>query len=316
MVEFKYMLNNYKKVLLSFVAICAFIFPGCVNKDHSKKDASKHLSQLQVVTTTGMLADAVRHLGGEYVHVKSIMGPGIDPHLYKPSPEDIMSLTKADLVVFNGLHLEGKMGEILEKLVDKGTAYNYSQGIKGFSGLLVEDGAVDPHIWMDVQLWSQGLDALSKKLEDLSKVVLADNLEKYKLNLADLHAWCIKEVSKIPQQSRVLITAHDAFSYFGKAYHVEVQGIQGLSTESEAGLNEINALVDLIVKKGVKAVFVESSVPVRNVQALIEGARHRGSTIKVGGELYSDAMGDEGTPEGTFIGMIKHNINTIVGALK
>ncbi len=288
-----------------------FVIVSC-----KKQVKESEIKKPHIVTTTGMIADTVKNIVGDTATVEAIMGSGVDPHLYKASPSDIRKLQSATLVVFNGLHLEGKMGDILEKITENGDAYNYASGITNKRTLLNKDGAEDPHIWMDVALWSEGIDELRKKLEYATKADLKDNAGVYKERLSLLHKFCKESMDKIPLERRVLITAHDAFGYFGSAYGVEVKGIQGLSTESEAGLKEINNLVELITKRRVKAVFVESSVSPKNIQALIEGAKHRGADVSLGGELYSDAMGDAGTDEGTYIGMIQSNVNTILEALK
>ncbi len=255
------------------------------------------------------------------MQVEALMGPGVDPHLYKASPGDVQKLSGADLVLYNGLHLEGKLSDLLVKLAAKRPVVAVTEAMPEARLLHSEDGAAfaDPHVWFDIELWSLALspvaDALAK-LDPAGADFYRENAEKYKNELLKLHEETKEILSSIPETQRVLITAHDAFRYFGRAYGIEVMGIQGISTESEAGLREINRLVDLLVARGVKAVFVESSVSDRNVKALIEGARRRGAQVSLGGSLFSDAMGELGTETGTYPGMIRHNVGQIFQALR
>lgn len=276
--------------------------------------------RITVVATTGMLADLARAITGDHAEVRALMGEGVDPHLYKPSPGDIRLLSSADVVLYNGLHLEGKMGEVLESLGRKKTVVAAAEGIDPARLLAPPEfeGQKDPHIWFDVSLWMEAAevvrDALAKA-DPPRGPVYGVNAEKHIAALAALHEEVKAEIGRIPSDRRVLITAHDAFGYFGRAYGIEVLAIQGISTDSEAGLKDINHLVDVIVQRRVPAVFVESSVPRRTIEALIEGARARGQQVRIGGELFSDAMGPAGTPEGTYIGMIRHNVRVIVEGL-
>ncbi|MCL4234742.1 MAG: zinc ABC transporter substrate-binding protein, partial [Deltaproteobacteria bacterium] len=247
--------------------------------------------------------------------------PGTDPHLYKASESDIRLLSGADIVFYNGLHLEGKLGDILVSLARRKPVIPVSGRID--PSKLREppefQGNYDPHIWFDVSMWMSAVEAIRDGLGEIAPAHKADfekNAAACATELQALHQWVGEQIQTIPPERRVLITAHDAFGYFGRAYGMEVRGIQGISTESEAGVKEINALVDLISSRGVKAVFVESSVPRKNVEALVEGARSRGAAVSVGGQLFSDAMGAEGSPEGTYVGMVRHNVNTIVASLK
>jgi manganese/zinc/iron transport system substrate-binding protein len=273
------------------------------------------------VATTGMVADSVRNVGAKHVKVTALMGPGTDPHLYKANERDIRLISGADMVFISGLHLEGKLGDVL-RAAGKAKPVIAVADILDTATLREppgNPGAHDPHVWFDVSMWASTLDAVKDALVRQDPEHAADyerNAETYRTQLRELHEWCRQTISTIPESGRVMITAHDAFGYFGRAYAIEVRGIQGISTESEAGVREINDLVDLIVSRGVKAVFVESSVPRKNIEALIEGAKARGGDVRVGGELFSDAMGAEGTPEGTYIGMVRHNVETIVNALR
>lgn len=270
--------------------------------------------------TTGMVADLVSHVGGPHVTVKKLMGEGVDPHLYKAAPGDMSRLEQADIVFYSGLHLEGKMGDVFVRLARrKKPTYAVSEGIHDSRILAGGEGHYDPHVWFDVSLWSEALPVVADALSEFDPAHAADyrkNAEAYRAELTQLHEECKQQIATIPQERRVLVTAHDAFRYFGKAYGIEVKAIQGISTETEAAVKEINELVDYITEKKIKAVFVESSVSERNVRALVEGCKSRGHDVVVGGELFSDAMGKDGTPEGTYVGMVRHNVHTIVNALK
>jgi manganese/zinc/iron transport system substrate-binding protein len=273
---------------------------------------------IDAVCTTGMVADLARNIGGERVRVTALMGEGVDPHLYKASPGDVARLDGAALILFSGLHLEGKMGELFARLARRKPAFALAEHLPPAEVLQVE-GAYDPHVWFDVSLW--------RKVSDTVRDVLVaydpphaegyrSRHKAYAAKLDELHAWAKRELETVPTKQRVMVTAHDAFRYFGRAYGVEVRGIQGVSTESEAGLRDVNALVDFLKERKIKAVFVESSVSERNVTAILEGCAARGHAVKIGGELFSDAMGKDGTPEGTYEGMVRHNVRTIVEALK
>jgi manganese/zinc/iron transport system substrate-binding protein len=273
---------------------------------------------IKVVCTTGMVADLVGNIGGERVAVTQLMGEGVDPHLYKTSPGDVAKLDAADLILFNGLHLEGKLGDIFMRLSRRKPAFALGEHLPP-DRILGAEKAPDPHIWFDVSLWRE----LADRVLEVLGAFDPEGQEGYQARhrataarLETLHEWVKQEIARIPAERRVLVTAHDAFRYFGRAYGIEVRGIQGISTESEAGLNEINDLVDFLVQRGIKAVFVESSVSSRNIQAIREGCQARGHTVLLGGELFSDAMGPADHPEGTYEGMVKHNVRTIVEALR
>lgn len=267
-----------------------------------------------------MVADLVREVGGERVNVKQLMGAGVDPHLYKATRDDIQLLSRADIVFYSGLLLEGKLDATLRKLGAKMPVCAVADRIQGLKTLASEDNHEhpDPHVWMDVALWSKGLpviaDALSKLNPEWSSEFEARS-RSLNARLVALHEYGRAVIGSIPKERRVLITSHDAFRYLGQAYDLEVIGIQGISTASEAGLQQINRLVDLLVERKLNAVFVETSVPQKSIQALVDGARARGHEVKIGGELFSDAMGEEGTYEGTYIGMLDHNLTTIARGL-
>ncbi|MFO7582551.1 metal ABC transporter solute-binding protein, Zn/Mn family [Guyparkeria sp.] len=276
--------------------------------------------RLSVVATTGMIADAVREVGGDRVEVRALMGSGVDPHGYRQTRTDIVAMTRADLVLWHGLYLEAQMEGFLEKLARRQSVVAVAESLPT-DDLLSHaeyDDRIDPHVWMDPDLWSRVVlvvrDALIEASPDDADV-FRDNADRFRADLAQLADYARRTTATVPDESRVLLTAHDAFGYFGRAYDFEVVGIQGISTQSEAGLSRIRTLVDLLVERDVQAVFVESSVSDRNIRALIEGAASRGHEISLGGELFSDAMGPDGSYEGSYIGMIDHNVTTITRAL-
>jgi manganese/zinc/iron transport system substrate-binding protein len=274
----------------------------------------------QITTTVGMVTDIVRQVAGDKATVTGIIGAGVDPHLYKATRDDVAKLMSADVIFYNGLMLEGKMADTLIKVGRSKPVYAVTELIDE-KFLLEPEGMqshFDPHVWMDVSAWSKGVEAVAKALSEYDTA----NAEMYRANAAAyvkqleaLHEYGKKSLATIPQKSRVLITSHDAFNYFGRAYGLTVLGVQGISTESEAGLQDLNKLVDYIVANDVKAVFVETSVSPKSIQSLIEGARSRGKNVTIGGELFSDAMGGAGTYEGTYIGMLDHNITLVTRAL-
>jgi manganese/zinc/iron transport system substrate-binding protein len=275
---------------------------------------------IRATVTVGMVADIVRNVGGEHVEVTQIMGAGVDPHLYKATRDDVQTIMGGDIVFYSGLMLEGKMSDTLVKVARSKPVVAVTELLDESQRLEPEDfqGHYDPHVWMDVSAWSKCVDAVAGALAGFDPrhaAAYEGNAKAYREQLAQLHEYGLRSIKSIPEGSRVLITSHDAFNYFGRAYGLDVQGVQGISTESEAGLQRVNELVDLIVRKGVRAVFVESSVPRKNIDALVEGARSRGHQVTIGGELFSDAMGEWGTYEGTYVGMLDHNITLVTRAL-
>lgn len=275
---------------------------------------------LSVVATTGMVADAARQVGGDLVTVQALMGPGIDPHSYRQTRSDIVAMTRADLVLWHGLYLEAQLEDVLLDLGRTRSVIAVGEAVPVEERIADPDyqDLFDPHVWMDPDLWHHVVmavrDALIAALPEKSEV-FAENTERHLADLTRLSDYAARSLASVPEDARVLLTAHDAFGYFGRSHGFEVLGIQGISTESEAGLNRIGELVDLLVERRIGAVFVESSVSDRNIRALIEGAAARGHDVRVGGEVYSDAMGPEGTYEGTYLGMIDHNVTVIAGAL-
>lgn len=277
-------------------------------------------ARLNVVATTGMIADAARVIGGDRVTVQALMGPGVDPHSYRQTRSDIVALTRADLVLWHGLYLEAQMQDLLHKLAERGPVTAVGESVPRADLIAHEDyeNKFDPHVWMVPDLWVHVLhavrDALTAAAPD-DAVLFAANAETYLHRIDRLAEYARDVLASVPPASRVLLTAHDAFNYFGRAYGFEVVGIQGISTESEAGLNRIRTLVDMLVTRDIRAVFVETSVSDRNMRALVEGAAAQGHEVAIGGELFSDAMGEPGTYEGTYPGMIDHNVTTIAAAL-
>ncbi|MEZ5163084.1 MAG: zinc ABC transporter substrate-binding protein [Fimbriimonadaceae bacterium] len=273
--------------------------------------------KIKVVATTSMAADMARAIGGDQVEVISLMGPGVDPHYYKPTAGDVQRLSDADLIVYGGLHLEGRMTQVFERLSDK----SFSIGDQvDESFLITKDGEHDPHIWHDPYIWSLAANPLAKRYasirSDDDDAKFEENGESTFEQLLNFAFEINQQIEKIPENSRVIVTAHDAFSYFGRRFGIEVVGIQGTNTTAEAGAQTLKSLADMIAKRKIKAIFVESSVPRLTVIALQEAVAARGWKVEIGGELFSDALGDPNTPEGTYAGMLRHNTRTIVEALK
>ncbi len=273
-----------------------------------------------IVTTVGMVSDIVRQVAGDKAQVVGLFGEGVDPHLYKPTRDDVVALMRADVIFYCGLMLEGKMASILAKVGRKKPAWAVTDAIDRDYLLMPEgsEGHADPHVWMDPSAWAQAVQMVADSLSEYdpdNAAYYRQNAEAYLEQIRALERYGREVLATVPPQGRVMITSHDAFRYFGRAYDLTVLGVQGLSTESEAGLQGINSLIDLIGDKDVKAVFVETSVPQKNIRALIEGVAARGRRIEIGGSLFSDAMGPAGTYEGTYVGMLDHNITTVARAL-
>lgn len=285
------------------------------------QDVATRPTPYTIVTTVAMVTDIVRQVAGDKAQVTGLVGEGVDPHLYKPTRSDMLTLQKADVVFYNGLMLEGKMSDALVRLARAGKPVYAVTELLDEKYLLEPEemqGHFDPHVWMDASAWSRCVEAVAKVLSEYdppNAELYRANAKKLQDEIGRVHEYAKKVIASIPEKQRVLITAHDAFNYFGRAYGIKVMGIQGISTESDPGLKDINALVDYIVENRVRAVFVETSVADKNVRALVEGARARGHTVVIGGTLFSDAMGPAGTYEGTYIGMIDHNVTTIARAL-
>ncbi|MEX0677338.1 MAG: zinc ABC transporter substrate-binding protein [Pirellulales bacterium] len=293
---------------------------GCSGDADSRADGLRARYPIHAVATVGMVADIVRNVGGPHVEVTQIMGAGVDPHLYKATRDDVELIMNGDIVFYSGLMLEGKMIDTLVRISRSKPVYAVTEMIEPQFLLEPDDfaGHYDPHVWMDVSAWAKCVGAAAKALGEFDPAHAAEyqaNAERYRRELEELHEYGRRSIATIPKEKRVLITSHDAFNYYGRAYGLDVQGVQGISTESEAGLQRINELVDLIVDKKIKSVFVESSVPRKNVEAIAAGARARGHDVAIGGELFSDAMGEAGSYKGTYVGMLDHNITLTTRAL-
>ncbi len=300
---------------------CAFLLSAALAVfAYSAMGQARTPGRALVVATTGMIADAARVIGGDLIEVRALMGPGVDPHSYRQTRTDIVAMTRADLVLWHGLFLEAQMESFFHDLAEKRNVVAVAEGVD--RALLLSHDAYadkfDPHLWMDPMLWRHVVlnvrDALIATLPDRAEVMTA-NAETYLSGIARLAGYAKTALATVPEHSRILVTAHDAFGYFGAGYGFEVMGIQGISTSSEAGLNRIGELVGVLVDRRIGAVFVESSVSDRSIRALIEGAAARGHQVIIGGELFSDAMGAPGAYEGTYPGMIDHNVTTIANAL-
>lgn len=308
---------------LSRYIVLAFLFVfviSCSSND-SENTNNPDKQVINIVATTGMITDMVSQIGGDKVSVKGLMGPGVDPHLYKASAGDVALLSRADVIFYNGLHLEGKMAEIFEQMNKRGISTVAVTDAVDRNDLLAPPefkGNYDPHIWFDVELWSETIGTVKEKLIEMdpqNSDQYNKNAEAYLEELILLNEYVENRAKSLPENKRVLITAHDAFNYFGKGYGFEVMGLQGISTESEAGTADVQGLAAIIVERQIPAIFVESSVPPRYIEAVQAAVKSKGFDVRVGGELFSDAMGNPGTPEGNYIGMVRHNINTIVDAL-
>lgn len=310
-------MKTLRKWTLMVVTV-GFLLVGCSQGEMTEESGPE---KVQITTTIGQIADAARVIGGDKVEVTSLMGPGVDPHLYQATQSDIQKLQQADIVFYNGLHLEGRMLEIFENINQTKPAIALGERVDTSSLLEDEEDKKysDPHVWFNIDLWKQAISGITETLveEDPDNAgYYKENQEKYFIKLDELNEYAKERMNEIPEEQRVLVTAHDAFNYFGAAFDLEVKGLQGLSTESEFGLGDIQAIVDLLVERNIKAVFVETSVSDDAISSVMEGAKKAGLEVKIGGEIYSDAMGEEGTEEGTYLGMYRHNVDTIVNALK
>lgn len=301
-----------RKISILSIAIALFALAFVPFMGNATGEAQK--KKLLIVTTTSQIGDLIQNIVGDSAHVEFLMGTGIDPHMYHPTRSDVSKLLRADIVFYNGMNLEGKMEEFLEKLSKDKKAISVADLIRQEGRIISNDGSYDPHIWMDVQNWVVAANQITKTLSDAhtdKKDVFETNAQNYTQKLIELDNWAKESFASIPEKNRVLVTAHDAFGYMGHAYGLDVIGIQGLSTESEAGLKTITSLVSMISDRKIPSLFIETSVADHNIRAVIEGARIKGAKVEIGGKLYSDAMGDAGTHHGTYLGMMEYNIRTI-----
>lgn len=313
--------TKMKRIAIPYLlVILALLTQGCAAR--SVQAGSQDLSSrtIRAVATTGMIADVVRNVGGSRVSVTALMGPGVDPHLYKASEGNINTLDKADVIFYNGLHLEAGMARIFEHMSSWKRIVAVTDGIDRakLSAPPGFQGNYDPHVWFDVQLWMTTVPLVRDtfiEMDPSSAEIYRRNAEALLEEYLALDEYVRTQARRVPPEKRVLITAHDAFGYFGRAYGFEVRGLQGISTSAEAGTGDVQALAKFIAERQIPAIFVESSIPMRNVEAVQAAVRAQGFSVAIGGELFSDAMGSPGTPEGTYPGMVRHNINTIVAAL-
>ena len=306
-----------QRLYISVCLIAILVGSGC---DPKKQPGATAGDKIRVVTTIGMITDVVKNVGGPRVEVTGMVEPGVDPHFYNPTPKDVQRLGSAHIIFYNGLYLEAKMGDILAKMSEDTPTVAVTDAVDR-SLLLTPpeyDGLYDPHLWFDVKLWMQAVgkvrDALSEFDAD-NTVLYRSNAERYLTKLVELDEYVKSQVERVPSQQRVLVTAHDCFNYFGEAYGFEVRGLQGISTASEVSIADVQELATFIAERRISAMFVESSVSSRSLEAVKAAVKSKGFDVRIGGVLFTDAMGNEGTPEGTYIGMIRYNIDTIVHAL-
>ena len=307
---------------LKYIITIIFIFPLLWACSTTQNNEPSTEGKLNIVATTTMITDLVEVIGGNKVEVHGLMGPGLDPHGYQTSPSDVDSLMRADIVVYNGMHLEGQMGEVFGELerIDK-EVFILEDVILESEMLDSEDEELlmDPHIWFSVPLWVRASDYIADSLSaydpENSEYYQANN-QAYQEKLSELDTYIRERITEVPESSRFLVTAHDAFGYFGDEYGFEVIGLQGLNTQTEAGTRDVSELAQFIVENEIKAIFVESSVPTRTIESLQEAVQRRGFEVEIGGELFSDSLGDESQDAQTYLKMYKQNIDTIVDALK
>lgn len=305
------------KTRISISLLSVLLFFGCNSSSNQTTEDSKPT----IVATTSIVADIALNICSDFATVKSLMGPGVDPHLYKASHGDIELLTNGDVIIYNGLHLEGKMSEILEKLKTSKTVIAVSDGVDPslIRAINVDADVHDPHIWFDISMWSKGVEHVSEQLQlkfPKNKDVIKSRTKNYLHQMDSVHQACLEAVATLPVEKRILITSHDAFEYFGRSYNFQVRGLQGISTLSESGLKDVTDMVNFIIDNDIKAVFVENSVPQKALRSVIDGCKSKGHQVTVGGELFSDALGADRTPEGTYLGMIYYNVETVTNALK
>lgn len=304
--------------LMSVMILAMSIIVSACGSGSEQPAAAAREGKINIVTTIAQIAEPVSVIGGDRVNVQSLMGPGVDPHLYNATQGDIQKLESGDIVLYSGLNLEGNMGEVFEQIGKKRPVRAVAEAIPAERLLKDDAGAIDPHVWFDIELWKLALGAATEELKRYSPDdadYFEANKAKYFEQLDALQEESKGKLALIPKEKRVLVTAHDAFGYFGRMHDVEVVGLQGLSTEDEIGISDIDDTIAILLEYRIPAVFVESSINQSSIKAVIEGAASKGLQVKLGGELFSDAMGDAGTPEGTYLGMYRHNVETIYQAL-
>lgn len=294
-----------KSVIFLLLVMLLFMLSSCSKDEDNDK--------LNVVVSTTMLADLVKQVGQDKVKVVALFKPGMDPHMSMPTGAHTRAIQKADVIIFSGLHLELHFRQVIDaypkKSIEVGNLLDQSLLIKN-------NNEIDPHFWFSVPLWIDALKIVSNTLQEYdheNKDYYLENENKYLLELLDLHEWILTEVDKLKSEKKILITAHDAFAYFGREYGFDVNAVRGLSTEGEADTNSIINIVNLIISKDVKAIFVESTVSKTITNSVIEGVKNKGKQLIIGGELYSDALGFG--DDSQYINALKTNVNNIVNAL-
>lgn len=302
------------RIILFSAALSLFLLSCRIEETEQK-------GPLHIVTTTGIIEDAIIHVVGDSAETSALMGPGTDPHLYKPTPGDIKLLDEADVIISNGLHLEGKMAEMLAKYGKEKPVFKVSDGIPTDSLIKSADfsDAYDPHVWFDPTLWGMGLNYITQelgKLDTVSADYYDKNFEMYQQELITVSEWVEQELATLKDSNRVLITSHDAFSYFGRRFNIEVRGIQGISTLSEVGLKDIADMVDFVIAREIKSIFIETSTSDKTAQSIVDGAKDKGYALRLDGPLYSDALGEPDSEGGNYMGMLKANVKLIVNGLK
>lgn len=314
----------FQRLKMTLGVVALIIIAACSKVDSSGSEATRANAnnKINVVTTIGMITNIVEVVGGDEVEVKGLMGPGVDPHLYKASHGDMERLDQADIIFYGGLHLEGKLNDIFNKLGNQKPVAAVSQNIDKAvlrSGQDTGGTEFDPHIWFNVKHWISATETVRDvliKYDQANVELYRNNAAAYIKDLEKLDTEVKEKIAQIPEQSRVLVTAHDAFGYFGDAYGMKVMGLQGISTAAEYGSKDVSELRDYLIENKIKAVFVESSIPTKSMEAVIAGAKQLGHEVTIGGELYSDSLGEPGSDADTYIKMVQHNVNTIVEALK
>lgn len=322
---------DLKHILLAVLALAGLSSIGCNSASESSHDHTADAEHtfsgeypIKVVATTGQVAELVARVGGDHIKVEGLMGPGVDPHLYRPIASDVRKLSEADAIFYNGLHLEGRMADLFVQMARRKATFAVTEGLTNRNDQRLREppdfeGMYDPHVWHDVALWSDCANDVADMLAKFDPSHADDyrkNAAAYRGELAQLDEYCKTEIAKIPAAQRVLVTAHDAFGYFGKAYGLEVFGLKGISTEEEINLAHQEEIQKMLIERKIPAVFVESAVAPRTVEALVEPCRAAGLDLQVPkNELYADALGPAATDDSTYAGMIRHNVDTIVEAL-
>ncbi|PKR79312.1 manganese transporter [Halalkalibacillus sediminis] len=298
-------------LLFTFILLVA---AGCSNQEGEATDEDT----INIVTTIAQIGEPLSVIGGDRVNVESLMGPSVDPHLYNATHGDIKKVDQADLIFYNGLNLEANMVKVFDEISQTRPVLAIGETVPKDQLLEDEEGSIDPHIWFDIDLWREALDSAVEELKEYSPEdaeYFEQNKQDYFSELEKLKEDSLNKMSEIPESKRVLVTAHDAFGYFGNMYNLDVIGLQGLSTDGEIGVSDINNTISIIKKYEIPAIFVETSINEDSIQAVIQGASSDGIDVSLGGELFSDAMGQAETIEGTYLGMYRHNVETISKAL-